>query len=223
MIKKIYKSKWFPRLFSVTSDGGKDSGVTAYFLIEWKKFFSIGILHFRKGSREAYHSHAFNALTWWLKGKVTEHKLNALFNALTNELLDRGSDFEKDYSASIIPKYTSKHNMHKVFAHTDTYALTLRGPWSDNWLEFKNNKAIVLTHGRRIIASILLLLLIGCNKQILTSRTSIPLKSIQYYSTDYVIYRFGKFPNRIKIIDSSGVYGFPDSIVINHLDWSKKK
>ena len=45
-MKKIYNSKWFPRLFYVKPDGGKDSGVTAYFLIEWKPVFSIGILHF---------------------------------------------------------------------------------------------------------------------------------------------------------------------------------
>ena len=66
MIKKIYNSKWFPRLFFVKPDGGKNSGVTAYFLIEWKVLFSVGILRFNEGTREAYHSHAFNALTWWL-------------------------------------------------------------------------------------------------------------------------------------------------------------
>jgi hypothetical protein len=48
MLKKIYNSKWFPRLFYVKPDGGKDSGVTAYFLIEWKVLFSIGLLRFKK-------------------------------------------------------------------------------------------------------------------------------------------------------------------------------
>lgn len=134
MLKKIYNSKWVPRLFSVKPDGGKDSGVTAYFLIEWKVFFSIGILHFRIGTREAYHSHAFNALTWWLKGRVTEFKLNGQ---------------EKNYRASLIPKYTSRDNFHKVLAHEDTYALTLRGPWIDTWQEFKNERLITLTHGRK--------------------------------------------------------------------------
>lgn len=33
-MKKLYYSKWWPRLFYVKPDGGKDSGVTAYFLIE---------------------------------------------------------------------------------------------------------------------------------------------------------------------------------------------
>lgn len=135
-MKKIYNSKWFPRLFYIKPDGGKDSGVTAYFLIEWKILFSIGILYFKKGSREAYHNHAFNALTWWLKGEVTEEKLN---------------DVSKLYTPSLIPKYTRRDNFHKVYAYRDTYALTFRGPWNDIWQEFKNGRYISLTHGRKEI------------------------------------------------------------------------
>ncbi len=136
MIKTIYNSKWFPRFFYVKPDGGKDSGVTAYFLIEWKMLFSIGILHFKKGTREAYHNHAFNALTWWLKGKVTEIKLNGE---------------EKDYAPSLTPKYTAKTNFHKVLSHEDTWALTFRGPWSDTWEEYRKDKYVTLTHGRKEI------------------------------------------------------------------------
>jgi hypothetical protein len=133
-LKKMYNSKWFPRLFYVKPDGGKDSGVTAYFLIEWKVLFSIGLLRFKKGSREAYHNHAFNALSWWLKGSVTEEKLNGDY---------------KEYSASLKPKYTSRDNFHKVFAHTNTWCLTLRGPWKDIWLESRKGKLVQLTHGRK--------------------------------------------------------------------------
>lgn len=146
-MKKIYNNKWFPRLFYIKPDGGKDSGVTGYFLIEWKILFSIGLLHFKKGSREAYHTHAFNALSWWLKGSITEHKLNVIFN--NNELLEQYEDIKKDYSPSIIPKYTSKNNFHKVIAHKDTWCLTFRSNWEDTWMEFKDNKLIKLTHGRK--------------------------------------------------------------------------
>ena len=59
------------KLFHKSHDGGKNSGVTGYWLIEWKSGFSIVVLRFSKGTREAFHSHAFNALTWWLKGSVT--------------------------------------------------------------------------------------------------------------------------------------------------------
>lgn len=148
LINKIYHSKWFPRLFYVKPDGGKDSGVTAYFLIEWKILFSIGILHFKKGSREAYHTHAFNALTWWLKGSVTECKLNASFDG-KNELINKYKDIIRNFQPSIIPKFTSRSNFHKVISHEDTYALTFRGPWVDTWNEFKFDKLITLTHGRK--------------------------------------------------------------------------
>jgi hypothetical protein len=149
-MKKIYNSKWFPRLFYVKPDGGKDSGVTAYFLIEWKVLFSIGILHFKKGTREAYHNHAFNALTWWLKGSVTEAKLNATFDG-KNNLIEKYEDIERNYITSLIPKYTSRNNFHKVLSHTDTWALTFRSRWKDTWMEFKDNKIITLTHGRKEI------------------------------------------------------------------------
>ena len=106
-------------------------------MIEWKALFSIGILHFRKGSREAFHSHAFNALTFWLKGNVTEMKYK--------------NTIPLHFSASYVPKYTRRSNTHKVIAHENTYALTFRGPWVDYWYEFKNNKMTILTHGRKVI------------------------------------------------------------------------
>ena len=135
-MRKIYNSKWFPRFFYIKPDGGKDSGVTGYFLIEWKVLFSIGILHFKKGSREAYHNHAFNALKWWIKGSVTEIKLDGN---------------EKDFKPSFKPKYTSRDNFHKVMAHENTWALTFRGPWMDTWKEYRKDTYVTLTHGRKEI------------------------------------------------------------------------
>lgn len=129
-------NKWIPKILSKSPDGGKDSGVTAYFLIEWKPLFSIAILHFKIGSREAFHSHAFHALTWWLKGKVTEVKAISLSP-------------DKVYTPSLIPKFTSRSNFHKVVAHKDTWALTIRGPWKDTWEEYKGGNLITLTHGRK--------------------------------------------------------------------------
>lgn len=149
-LKDIYNSKYFPRFFSVRPDGGKDSGVTAYFLIEWKILFSIGILHFKKGSRDAYHSHAFDALTWWLKGKVTELILNCVFDGY-DRLIEKYEDYEEEFKPSLIPKFTSRYNMHKIVAHENTWALTFRGPWNDSWFEFKDDRLIKLTHGRKKI------------------------------------------------------------------------
>lgn len=51
-------------------DGGPESPVDAYFLVELKGLFSIALLKFNKGCREAFHSHAFDAWTWFLSGDL---------------------------------------------------------------------------------------------------------------------------------------------------------
>ena len=128
-------SKWFPRFFYKKFDGGKESGVTGYFLIEWKPVFSIGLLHFKPGSREAYHNHAFNAISWFIRGSVRE------------ELL---SGATKRFQASFRPKITKRGCFHRVYAFTSTWALTFRGPWNDTWTEYhpKDGEFVTLTHGR---------------------------------------------------------------------------
>lgn len=136
-LNEIYHSKYFPRIFYIKPDGGKDSGVTGYFLIEWKVLFSVAILHFNKGGREAYHNHAFNAVSFFIKGNATESKYNE----------QRVNNFK----FSLKPKYTPRDNFHRYEAHTDTYCLTFRGPWLDYWYEIKQNKKIIMTHGRKIL------------------------------------------------------------------------
>lgn len=128
--------KWLPRIFYKKFDGGKDSGVTGYFLIEWKVLFSIGLLHFKDGSRESYHSHAFNAISWFIKGSVTEEHLNGT---------------TKEFKASFTPKITKRDCLHRVVAHGSVWCFTLRGPWLDTWIEYRPGKKefVELTHGRR--------------------------------------------------------------------------
>lgn len=135
---QLFIHKWLPRFFYKKFDGGKESGVTGYFLIEWKKFFSIGLLHFKEGSREAYHDHAFNALSWFVSGSVTEKHL---------------SGEEKEFRPSFIPKYTKRECFHKVVAHKNTWCFTIRGPWKDVWQEYREptKQFVNLTHGRNIL------------------------------------------------------------------------
>lgn len=128
--------KWLPQFFTRKADGGKKSGVTGYMLIEWKGVFSIGLLHFKPGSREDFHSHAFNAVTWWLRGNVIE------IHADGRKLW---------FSPSFKPKYTSRKCFHKIYANVDTWALTFRGPWQDTWKELRSGNEVTLTHGRKLV------------------------------------------------------------------------
>jgi hypothetical protein len=139
-MQSFYYSKWFPRLFFKKFDGGPESGVTGYMLLEWKILCSIGLLHFKEGSREAFHNHAFNAITWWLFGKVTEEQTSGAL---------------KDYGPSLVPKITKRACFHKVIAHRDTWAITFRGPWADTWKELRKQKEVTLTHGRKIVSELI--------------------------------------------------------------------
>lgn len=125
------------RLFQKVKDGGPDSPVTAYVLIEIKSLFSIMLLHFPGNrSREAFHSHAFNAVTLWLKGAVREDELEGGWR----------------YFSAGNWKYTPRSMLHRIVArNTGAWALTFRGPWTDRWLEFKNGIYTTLTHGRKEI------------------------------------------------------------------------
>ena len=92
-MKILFKSK----------DEGSDSNVTGYWLIESKTFFSIALLCFDKGSREDFHNHAFNAISWILCGKL-------------NERIRYGNQGYTDIilNPSLKPIYTSKDRVHKV-------------------------------------------------------------------------------------------------------------
>jgi hypothetical protein len=136
-LKQLYRHKNTPRLFYKKYDGGKESGVVGYFLIEWKSVFSIGLLRFSEGSRESYHSHAFLAITWWLTGKVEEETYKGIY---------------KTFSPSIKPKITKRDKVHRVKGLKKTWALTIRGNWVDEWFEVTpDDKVIKLTHGRKVL------------------------------------------------------------------------
>ena len=126
------------KFFSYGTDGGESSGVTGFWLFEIKSLFSIAFLKFNKGTRENYHSHAFNAYSWFLSGKVEEQRL--------------GKD-SKVWSPSIFPKYTPRSNCHRVNALEETYVFTIRGPWTKTWFEYdpENKKYIELESGRKVV------------------------------------------------------------------------
>lgn len=119
-------------------DGGPDSPVDAYFLIEVKGLFSLAILKFREGRRESFHSHAFNALTWFIAGDLEEETLDGI---------------KTKYKRSLLPKVTKKQNMHRVKAFRDSWCITLRGPWGECWSEYNEdtNEVTILTNSRKVV------------------------------------------------------------------------
>jgi hypothetical protein len=119
-------------------DGGPDSRVWGYWLVEIKSLFSIALLRFEDGSREAYHSHAFNSVSLVLSGRlmeVFEDRLGMLEHTAGHVVVTRRSDF------------------HKVHSIGRTWVLTFRGPWSDTWHERTADGYHTLSHGRRVVES----------------------------------------------------------------------
>jgi hypothetical protein len=120
-------------IFAKGKDGGPESKVHGYWLFRSKSLFTIALLRFDHGSREAYHSHAFNSISWVLKGALYEMAV----------------DKDNYYEPSLKPIITKRETLHKVYGVTPhTWVLTFRGPWVDTWHEIVDNKRVTLTHDR---------------------------------------------------------------------------
>lgn len=133
-MKYLFKSK----------DGGSESNVTGYWLIESKSLFSVVLLRFDEGSREAYHNHAFTSISWVLSGMLHERVF-----VDTNSI-----DKPRMLHPSIKPVLTYKNTMHKVFGMAKySWVISFRGPWNSTWKEYfaSSNKFETLTHGRKVL------------------------------------------------------------------------
>lgn len=126
------------QFFSKAKDGGPQSPVDAYFLIEIKGLFTIALLKFNQGAREQFHTHAFNALTWFLCGEMDEASYDGQL---------------RRYRRSLIPKFTPRDKNHRVIACVDSWCLTVRGPWCSTWTEHDRGRGLVTTFsdGRLVV------------------------------------------------------------------------
>lgn len=124
------------KILSISKDGGEKSRVWGLFIIEWKILFSIVFLWFKDGSREAYHSHAFHAISWLLWGRLEEH--------------DKDTGEVKVYTPSFRPIFTARDKYHKVYSRKNSWVISFRGPWRATWKEHDEvtNEEYVLSNGR---------------------------------------------------------------------------
>lgn len=136
------------KLFRKAKDGGPKSTVTGYWLIEWKRLFSIVLLKFEDGSRDEYHSHAFNSWNWVLRGKVVEHCIQEI-PSFTGDLNAQWYK-RQEYEPSVKPVVTRRNRFHRVISRGTTWVFSIRGPWSKTWREYDpaTDKFSTLTHGR---------------------------------------------------------------------------
>ena len=127
-------------------DGGPESKVWMYG-IEIKSLFSLLLLRFEPGSREAYHSHAFNAWSVVLgTGRLYEDHLYQFSGGewTTGQLHEPGAAIT-----------TKRRTLHKVFSLGRTWVISFRGPWAKTWCEYNpaTKQTLTLTHGRVEVTS----------------------------------------------------------------------
>jgi len=131
------------KFLEVSKDGGPDSTVWAYWLFEIKWLGSIVLLRFEDGSRDAYHSHAFNSVSWLLSGELTE------LEVLPKESGRYFPDVT-EHRPSLLPIITLRSTFHKVISLGRSWVLSFRGPWAETWLEqTPDGKQLVLKDGRQ--------------------------------------------------------------------------
>ncbi len=130
-------------------DGGPESKVWGYFF-EIKRLFSVVLLRFEDGSREAYHSHAFNSWNWVLKGRLHEYVMTD-----HNETGTLVQGHTNHYKPGWHPVKTLRSTFHKVRSEGRSWVLSIRGPWSKTWQELVPGRGVItLTHGRREVPDV---------------------------------------------------------------------
>ena len=123
-----------------SKDGGPESTVDGWFF-EIKSLFTIALLRFGPGSRDAFHNHAFHCVSWLLKGRLLEEHFGG------------GRTM---HEPSFRPIHTKMDTYHKVTSIGTSWVFTLRGAWRSMWQEsvivngsFQRER--ILTHGRVVV------------------------------------------------------------------------
>lgn len=130
--------------FKWAKDGGPESRVYGFWFVEWKRVCSVALLRFADGSRDVYHEHAFNSVSWLLRGHLVE------------KTIDGSNPFRHyihRYTPSFLPIITRRETFHKVSSHGVSWILTFRGPWKNVWNEYDpaTGTKTLLTHGRKVV------------------------------------------------------------------------
>jgi hypothetical protein len=125
------------KLLETSKDGGAESTVWAHWLFEIKSLASAVLLRFENGTRDAFHNHAFNCISWVLSGKLEERHLDGRVQY---------------HYPSWKPVITRRETFHQVCSFGRTWVLSFRGPWAKTWEEIENGEEKTLTNGRRVVS-----------------------------------------------------------------------
>ena len=125
---------------------GKGS-VTQYTLFECKWLFSIIFYKWNTVDQIRFHTHAFAAVAFLLRGWYEEKVIT--YN-------DVGLQFttQKTVNQWLKPRYLPRNYCHSIgYALPSTITMVLCGPWQKTWKEFfpDSKKWVTYTWGRKVI------------------------------------------------------------------------
>ena len=119
--------------------------VTQYTLIECKELFSVIFYRWNTIDQVRFHTHAFNAYAFLLRGYYEE------------KIIVDGEIIEKTVNQWLKPRFLAKNYCHSIgYAKPQTMTLVITGAWQDTWQEYfpDTKKWVTYSWGRNKIDSV---------------------------------------------------------------------
>lgn len=113
--------------------------IRRFTIIEIKHLFGIIVNVFNTSNQDRFHSHAFHAFSWMVRGSYYE-----------DVILENGDVITKKIQRS---RFIPKNYIHKITKSTpNAISVTFEGPWGSTWNEyFDNGRIKTYTWGRRVL------------------------------------------------------------------------
>lgn len=113
--------------------------IKRFTIIEFKLIGGIIINIFNTKDQDRFHSHAFNAYSWMIKGYYDEEFIDDCGN--------------HTFQTIIKSRFIPKEYIHKIRESSkNCISVTLEGPWDNKWLEiFDNGRVKAYNWGRKVI------------------------------------------------------------------------
>lgn len=112
--------------------------IRRFTIIEIKYLFGIIVNIFNTTDQDRFHSHAFHALSWMVRGHYFEDVLEN--NAVISKKIERSRFIPKNY-------------IHKITLSTpNAVSVTFEGPWGSTWNEyFDSGRVKTYGWGRKVL------------------------------------------------------------------------
>lgn len=110
--------------------------IIQYTLFENKKFGGIWIYNWKTIKQNRFHTHAFSAYAFLLKGSYTE------------EVIKNGKIIVKEVNQWLKPRFLPKNYTHRILkAKPKTWTIVFFGKWIDHWWEYFDDSKTWVKYG----------------------------------------------------------------------------